>query len=76
MDVALAILIKCGAVRLTGSAEASTAVDDISESPDAAASAASGPPLLPTDGQVAAKMNQVAGVDATGGGGSARIYRR
>ena len=39
MDVTLAILIKCGAVRLTGSPVASTEVDGISESPDAVASA-------------------------------------
>ena len=35
----VAMLVKCGAVRLTGSAVASTTVDGISESPDAVASA-------------------------------------
>ena len=72
----VAMLVKCSAVRLTGSAVASTAVDGISESPDAVASAANGPPLLPTDGKAAAEIHQVVGVDASGGGGSARIYRR
>ena len=76
MDVTLAMLVKCGAVWMTGSPVASTEVDGISESPDAAASAANGPPLLPTDGQVAAKIHQVAGVDATGTGDPARIYHR
>ena len=39
VDVTLAMLVKCGAVRMTGSPVASTEVDGISESPDAAASA-------------------------------------
>ena len=39
MDVTLAILVKCGAVQMTGSPVASTEVDGISESPDAVASA-------------------------------------
>ena len=72
----MAILVECGAVRLTGSPVASTEVDGISESPDAAASAASGPPLLPTNGQVATEIHQVVGVDATGTGDPARIYHR
>jgi hypothetical protein len=56
---------RCGK---SGSPVASTEVYGISESPDAAAAAVNGPPLLPTDGQVAAEIHQIAGADATGTG--------
>ena len=76
MAKVVAMLVECGAVRKTGKSGGPAAGDGNGESPDAAASAANGPPLLPTDGQVAAEIHQVAGVDATGGGGSARLYQR
>ena len=53
LDVTLAIRIKCGAVRMTGSPVASTEVDGNGESPDAVAATVNGPLLLPTDGKVA-----------------------
>jgi hypothetical protein len=64
------------AVRMTGSPVASTAVDGISESPDAAASPVNGPPLLPTDDKIASEIQPGVGVDATGTGDPARIYHR
>ena len=72
----MAMPVKCGAVRMTGKSGGPTAGDGTCESRDAAASAANGPPLLPTDGKAAAEIHQVVGVDASGGGGSARIYHR
>ena len=55
---------------------ASSASAGNGESPDTAAAAVKGPPLLPTDGKVAAGIQPGVGVDVTGGGGSARIFRR
>ena len=57
----VATLIECGAVRMTGSPVASTAGEGNGESPDAAA-AANNPTLLPTDGKIAAVVQQAVGV--------------
>ena len=54
---------------------ASTGGDGNGESRDEAA-AVNGPPLLPTDDKVGAEIQAGAGVDATGTGGPARLYRR
>jgi hypothetical protein len=61
---AVAMLVKCGAVRIGKP----TAGDGNGESRDAAAAPVNGPPLLPTDGKVAAEIQRVVGVGATGGG--------
>ena len=53
------ILVECRAVRMTGSPVASTDGDGNGESPDAAVN---GPALLPTDGKVAAEVQQDVGV--------------
>ena len=50
--------------------------DGNGESPDAAASTVNGPPLLPTDDKIAAEIQPGVGVDASGTGEPARIYRR
>jgi len=54
----VAVLVKCGAVRMTGKSVASSAGAGNGESPDAAA-AVNGPALLPTDGKVAATISRV-----------------
>ena len=56
----VAMLVKCGAVRMT----------------DTATAAVNGPPLLPTEGKVGAEIQPGVGVDATGGVESARLYWR
>ena len=48
---------------------ASSASAGIGESRDAAAALANGPPPLPTDGKIAAEIQQDVGVDVRGGGG-------
>ena len=48
------MLVKCGAVRMTGKSAAPTAGDGNGESRHAAAGPVDGPALLPTDGKVGA----------------------
>ena len=55
---------------------APNAVDGTGESRDAAAPAAKGLALPPSDDKVSAEIQQGAGVDVTGGGGPARLHRR
>ena len=50
----VAMLIKCGAVRMMGKSAAPTAGDGNGESRHAAAGPVDGPALLPTDGKVGA----------------------
>ena len=69
------MLVKCGAVRPTGSPVASSASAGNGESP-AAGAAVNGPALLPTDGKGGAEIQPDVGVDITGTGEPARLYRR
>ena len=73
---AVAILIEWRVVRMADKPVASNTGDGIGETRDAAAAAVNGQPLLPTDGKVAAEIQPGVGVDPSGTGGSARIYRR
>ena len=70
------MLVKCGAERMTGKSAAPTAGDGNGESRDAAAAPVNGPAVLPTDGKGGADIQQDVGVDVTGGGEPARVYRR
>ena len=69
------MLVKCGSVWMTGSPVASSASAGNGESP-AAGAAVNGPALLPTDDKGGAGIQPGVGVDATGTGGSARLYWR
>ena len=71
----VAMLVKCGAVRMTGKSGDPTAGDGNGESRDAAAAGVNGPPLLPSDGKVG-QIQLGVDVDAIGTGEPARIYRR
>ena len=61
---------------MAASPVASSTNAGIGESRDAAAALANGPPPLPTDGKIGAEDQPGVGVDASGTGEPARIYRR